>query len=127
MNKSNIPKILKERNMKPRDLERLLFDDCSHGTIYKICHGSLRIQVPLFLRVAEVLGLTANDLYEDTPDPDTIEDGFGNTWSAFCPTCNNKTMHVIRPGDARCYICHYGMAMEEVEAMWKDENSDNGV
>lgn len=34
-----------------------------------------------------------------------IEDGFGSAWSAWCPKCKQKTMAVVRPGDARCTEC----------------------
>jgi hypothetical protein len=34
-----------------------------------------------------------------------IEDGFGSAWSAWCPTCKEKTMHIVRPGSAACYNC----------------------
>lgn len=36
---------------------------------------------------------------------DQISDGFGSTWSAWCRKCNTKTMHVVRPGEARCDKC----------------------
>jgi hypothetical protein len=37
--------------------------------------------------------------------PETIDDGFGSTWSAYCPTCKQKSMYVSRPGEARCSKC----------------------
>jgi len=36
---------------------------------------------------------------------DTIEDGFGSIWSAYCEKCENRSMQVVRPGIARCAIC----------------------
>jgi hypothetical protein len=38
-------------------------------------------------------------------DNDIIEDGFGSIWSAWCPMCGKKSMHVVRPGDAQCSHC----------------------
>ena len=35
----------------------------------------------------------------------TIDDGFGNVWSAICPVCLKETIQVIRPGKAQCYLC----------------------
>ena len=34
-----------------------------------------------------------------------IEDGFGSSWSAFCPMCGFKTMQVVRPGKVQCSFC----------------------
>lgn len=39
------------------------------------------------------------------PDDDIIEDGFGSTWSAWCPTCGFKEMVVVRPGSCQCNNC----------------------
>ncbi len=36
---------------------------------------------------------------------DRISDGFGSEWSAWCRKCKTKTMHVVRPGEARCDKC----------------------
>lgn len=36
---------------------------------------------------------------------DEIEDGFGSAWSAYCPMCNEKSMYVVRPGEAQCGNC----------------------
>lgn len=36
---------------------------------------------------------------------DVIEDGFGSSWSAYCPECGNKSMHVVRPGKVQCSNC----------------------
>ena len=42
----------------------------------------------------------------EKPNPeDTIEDGFGSMWSAFCPTCKQKSMVVVRPGKVQCNNC----------------------
>lgn len=38
-------------------------------------------------------------------EPETISDGFGNTWSAFCLTCKKKTMQIVRPGKVQCSRC----------------------
>ena len=35
----------------------------------------------------------------------TIEDGYGSSWSAYCPMCGRKSMHVARPGKAQCSHC----------------------
>ena len=34
-----------------------------------------------------------------------IEDGFGNSASAYCNKCFKKTMYIVRPGDFRCSEC----------------------
>jgi len=38
-------------------------------------------------------------------DEDTIEDGFGSAWSAWCPKCGLRTMCVVRPGKVQCNYC----------------------
>ena len=38
-------------------------------------------------------------------EKDTIEDGLGSVWSAYCAQCGKKSMFVNRPGDARCENC----------------------
>ena len=45
------------------------------------------------------------DYFENEKKNDVIEDGFGNTWSAYCPECNKKTMQVVRPGKVQCTKC----------------------
>jgi hypothetical protein len=34
-----------------------------------------------------------------------IEDGFGSTWSIFCPVCKKPRMQVVRPGKVQCSKC----------------------
>ncbi len=34
-----------------------------------------------------------------------VEDGHGAMWSAHCPECGEKTMHVVRPGKVQCGNC----------------------
>ncbi len=43
--------------------------------------------------------------YEALENPNTIEDGFGNSWSIICPLCNDKSMQVMRPGKVQCSNC----------------------
>lgn len=38
-------------------------------------------------------------------DDDTIGDGFGSEWSAWCPMCGQKSMQVLKPGKAQCDYC----------------------
>ena len=38
-------------------------------------------------------------------DDSTIEDGFGSCWSAWCPSCGNKSMSIVRPGKVQCNHC----------------------
>lgn len=38
-------------------------------------------------------------------EPVEIEDGFGSVWSVVCPTCNNESMEVVRPGKVQCRKC----------------------
>lgn len=46
------------------------------------------------------------NIYEDDEeDGDTIEDGFGSEWSAWCPKCGEKSMEVVRPGKVQCGNC----------------------
>jgi len=35
----------------------------------------------------------------------TIDNGFGNVWSAYCPICGKKTMSIVRPGKVQCSNC----------------------
>lgn len=35
----------------------------------------------------------------------TIEDGFGNVWSAKCAKCGRISMQVVRPGKIQCGYC----------------------
>lgn len=39
------------------------------------------------------------------PSSDTIEDGYGGAWSAWCPECGRKTMQIMRPGKVQCANC----------------------
>jgi len=43
--------------------------------------------------------------YKEPKDNETIEDGFGSVWSAWCPECGKKTMSVVRPGKVQCNHC----------------------
>lgn len=36
---------------------------------------------------------------------DMIEDGFGNSISAYCPQCGGRTMQIVRPGKFQCWEC----------------------
>ena len=36
---------------------------------------------------------------------ETVEDGFGSEWSAWCPECGRKSMQVVRPGKIQCPYC----------------------
>ena len=38
-------------------------------------------------------------------DNDTIEDGFGSEWGAWCIMCGHKAMQVVRPGKCQCGNC----------------------
>lgn len=42
---------------------------------------------------------------EESETPDIIDDGFGNAWSAWCPTCQKKSMQIVRPGKVQCGLC----------------------
>jgi len=35
----------------------------------------------------------------------TLDDGFGNTWSVICPECKQPTMEIVRPGKVQCGAC----------------------
>ena len=42
-------------------------------------------------------------LKDAPPAPDDIlDDGCGNRWSEWCPTCKQKTMSIVRPGKVQC-------------------------
>ena len=43
--------------------------------------------------------------YKEPKDNDSIEDGFGSAWSAWCPMCGKKSMSIVRPGKVQCYYC----------------------
>ena len=49
-------------------------------------------------------GLDLQEIYGDTAE-ETIEDGFGNAWSAYCPECGQKTVSIVRPGKVQCSKC----------------------
>ncbi len=36
---------------------------------------------------------------------DTIEDGFGGSWSAICAECEQRSMQIVRPGKVQCASC----------------------
>ena len=38
-------------------------------------------------------------------DDDTIDDGFGSVWSAWCCRCGEKSMSIVRPGKVQCGNC----------------------
>lgn len=42
---------------------------------------------------------------KEPKDESVIEDGFGSSWSAWCPECGKKTMSVVRPGKVQCSRC----------------------
>jgi hypothetical protein len=42
---------------------------------------------------------------KDRGKNDLVDDGFGSTWSAYCPDCGKKAVHVVRPGKAQCSNC----------------------
>lgn len=62
-----------------------------------------------FRTVEELMIAIARDvtLYmsDCTKLEETISDGFGSSWSAYCPTCGRKSMHIIRPGKVQCAHC----------------------
>lgn len=35
----------------------------------------------------------------------TIEDGFGSSWSKICPVCGKDSMQIVRPGKVQCGNC----------------------
>jgi len=41
-------------------------------------------------------------------DLDIIEDGFGCSSPAVCPTCGIRAAYVCHPGDIRCGVCYDG-------------------
>jgi len=43
--------------------------------------------------------------FKEPKDDSTIDDGFGSVWSAWCPECGEKSMSVVRPGEAQCANC----------------------
>lgn len=49
--------------------------------------------------------LTPRPLSEILKDDETIEDGFGSEWSKTCAMCGEKTMYIVRPGEAQCANC----------------------
>jgi hypothetical protein len=44
------------------------------------------------------------DYYENY-NKDYISDGWGSTWSAWCPICKQRTMIIVRPGKCQCDNC----------------------
>jgi hypothetical protein len=50
-------------------------------------------------------GIIEDGDFETLDKDDIIEDGFGSAWSAWCPECQKKAMHVVRPGKVQCGNC----------------------
>jgi hypothetical protein len=72
------------------------------------------------------------DAYEEgvngqTATPTAIGDGFGNAWSAYCPTCKQKSMYISRPGDARCSKCESEQASPTPEKCPKCGSDDCSI
>lgn len=61
----------------------------------------------MYQREAQIESWTVDEA--DRPswrkDDDTLEDGFGSVWSAWCPVCHNKSISVVRPGKVQCDEC----------------------
>jgi len=58
--------------------------------------------------MAEIFAFAAEWIEQHKYEKDnteTIEDGFGSTWGAWCPECHKKTMVVVRPGKVQCNHC----------------------
>lgn len=83
-----------------------------HSKAYKVLEGIAETRFPLVVEVPAVpidedgypiyLGFES---YNDVSKEEYIEDGFGSSWSAICPMCNQKSMFVVRPGSAQCGNC----------------------
>lgn len=43
--------------------------------------------------------------YEALNNPNTIEDGYGNSWDKKCCSCKKDTMQVVKPGKVQCCKC----------------------
>lgn len=55
--------------------------------------------------VVEKGGCSIGENSYTSPGNETIEDGFGSEWSAYCPTCKRKSMQIVRPGKVQCTYC----------------------
>jgi hypothetical protein len=58
-------------------------------------------EIERLLEHIDYLQITLDKIKED----DTIEDGFGSIWSAWCCMCNTRNMVVVRPGKVQCNVC----------------------
>ena len=43
--------------------------------------------------------------YSMLNEPNTIRDGYGNSWNMKCDKCNSDSIEVIKPGLAICKNC----------------------
>lgn len=92
--------------MKPRYFD----EDSLHSLIFNyLIHNGYRSVTDLKFNIDEGLSMTFSyekNIYEDDDEAgDTIEDGFGSEWSAWCPKCGEKSMEVVRPGKVQCGNC----------------------
>lgn len=76
-------------HMKRKDMiERAGIALCDIGAWRKVLPGE-------FARGGQIVALTK----------DKLTDGLGNEWSAWCSSCRQKTMEIVRPGKVQCSIC----------------------
>lgn len=71
-------------------------------------YEQLQVIKPEYLQSYEESGVTVERIAppkRKVNKAETISDGFGSEWSAYCNKCKQKTMSVVRPGKVQCSEC----------------------
>ena len=81
-----------------------IVSDCDGNDAFKVNADNIASAA---FEALGVLGWNVEEMddEENEDDNDTIGDGFGSEWSAWCPMCGEKSMEVVRPGKAQCGNC----------------------
>ena len=94
-----------------QDSRRVLVVDHDHGTkkvrglLCRDCNLAIGIVDENVTTLRRIIDYLTDVDVETMSMPDTISDGFGSTWSSWCPECGKKTMQVVRPGSVQCGNC----------------------
>ena len=91
------------KDARRKEFNQAIFD--GKGGWQVCCETDLDMVLEKFdkaMKEWQPLNKVVNELGDDE---ETIEDGFGNAWSAYCPDCGQKTVSVVRPGKVQCSNC----------------------
>ena len=84
--------------VEPVKVEHRSCTDCGHGPI----HDATCLACYPHSIASSVRHNWTPKEPKAAPDDDLLDDGFGNRWSAWCPTCGQKSMSIVRPGKVQC-------------------------